>query len=342
MAYQTGTATDCNDLLDKFRLFAIAQGWTANRWVTAGSGRELCLQKGSAYFNFRSVQNENPTFNGSAAGAGMHGIILNGSDGYSGGLAWDRQPGYPVRTAGTLGSVDQGHIWCPVHDLNVGPFPAYHFFSINSGQALYCEWEVSTGTFQRFGIGSLDLFNPAAGGGGRFCYATGGAIPLTGTGYRWREYDIDNASWMMECVPFRRASLAAHTVSYGTGRTTAGSMVRAAFLSFDNWACSGRDASQQPYAWVCQGGGNHDRLLRDLSPAPLNGTAVLVPNIVSLNINNEFLAPIGQMPGLRFMDMSNYLPGDEFTLGTDTWKVFPWYAKGGLSFQRGIAFLKEA
>lgn len=341
MAYQTGTATDCNDLLDKFRLFAIAQGWTANRWATAGNGRELCLQKGSAYFNFRSVQNENPTFNGSAAGAGMYGIILNGSDGYAGGAAWDRQPGYPVRSAGPLGSVDQGHIWCPVHDLNIGPFPAYHFFGINSGQALYCEWEVSTGTFQRFGIGSLDLFNPAAGGGGRFCYATGGAIPLPWEGYRWREHDIDNASLMMECVPFRRASLATHTGSYDSGRTTAGSMVRATFSSFDNWACSGRDASQQPYAWVCQGGGNHDRLLRDLSPAPLNGTAVLVPNIVSLNINNEFLAPIGQMPGLRFMDMSNYLPGDEFTLGTDTWKVFPWYAKGGLSFQRGIAFLKE-
>lgn len=342
MAYQTGTATDCNDLLDKFRLFAIAQGWTANRWVTAGNGRELCLQKGSAYFNFRSLQNENPTFNGYAAGEGMYGIILNGSDGYASGSAWDRQPGYPVRNAGTLGAADQGHIWCPVHDLSTGPFPAYHFFSVDSGQALYCEWEVSTGTFQRFGVGSLDLFNPAAGGGGRFCYATGGAIPLTGTNLRWREYDIDNASWMMECVPFRRASLSAHTGSYGPGRTTAGSMVRAAFSSFDNWACSGRDASQQPYAWVCQGGGNHDRLLRDLSPAPLNGVAVLVPNVVSLNTNNEFLAPIGQMPGLRFMGMSNYLPGDEFTIGSDTWKVFPWYAKGGLSFQRGIAFLKGA
>lgn len=341
MAYQTGTATDCNDLLDKFRLFAVAEGWTANRWVTAGSGRELCLSKSSAYFNFRSVQNENPTFNGTAAGAGMYGIILNGSDGYSGGAAWDRQPGYPVRNAGTLGAVDQGHIWCPVHDISTGPFPAYHFFSMNSGQALYCEWEVTTGTFQRFGIGSLDLFNPAALGGGRFCYATGGAIPLAAAGLRWREFDIDQPSFSMECVPFRRASLAGHSGFYQNGRTTSGSMVRASFSSFDNWACSGRVASQHPYPWVCQGGGNHDRMLRDFSPSPLNGIAVLVPNIVSLNINDGFLSPIGQMPGLRFMDMSNYLPGDEFTLGTDTWKVFPWYSKGGMSFQRGIAFLKE-
>jgi hypothetical protein len=40
------------------------------------------------------------------------------------------------------------------------------------------------------------------------------------------------------------------------------------------------------------------------------------------------------------MDMTNYLPGDEFTIGSDTWKVFPWYTKGGIGYNRGIAYLK--
>ena len=31
MAYETGTANNVNDLLDKFRLFTAAQGWTTNR-----------------------------------------------------------------------------------------------------------------------------------------------------------------------------------------------------------------------------------------------------------------------------------------------------------------------
>ena len=41
MAYETGTASSVVDLLDKFRLFAVAQGWTSNRDVAAGAGREV-------------------------------------------------------------------------------------------------------------------------------------------------------------------------------------------------------------------------------------------------------------------------------------------------------------
>ena len=82
-------------------------------------------------------------------------------------------------------------------------------------------------------------------------------------------------------------------------------------------------------------------MIRDLSPSPLNGVGLLLPNVVSVNRNNEFLNPIGVIPGMRYMDMTAYLPGDEFTLGSDTWKVFPWYSKGGvLSATRGIAYQK--
>ncbi|MNE91947.1 hypothetical protein D3C80_1896190 [compost metagenome] len=79
-------------------------------------------------------------------------------------------------------------------------------------------------------------------------------------------------------------------------------------------------------------------MLRDFSPNPLNGVGILLPNVVSLNVGDEFLSPIGVVPGIRYMDMTNYTPGDEFSLGPDTWKVFPWYQKGGLSVQRGIAY----
>src|SRR5690554_6751440 len=98
MAYETGTSSNVNDLLDKFRLFAIAQGWTVNRWATVGSGRELCIQKGSAYFNFRSWNNETMLVNGTST-AGKYGITMNGSDGYSAGNGVHVQPGYPVRNS---------------------------------------------------------------------------------------------------------------------------------------------------------------------------------------------------------------------------------------------------
>lgn len=331
MAYQTGTSSDVNDLLDKFRLFAIAQGWTANRWATVGSGRELCIQKGSAYFNFRSWNNETMLVNGSSS-ASKYGITMNGSDGYAAGNAWDKQPGYPVR--GSTSGGDQAHVLFPLV-TTTGPFPAYHFFAPDS-KTLYAEVEITTGSFMRFGCGSLDLFNPAAPGGGRFCYAiTGQHVTNSISTSNWLGVDMDNNNYALEFVPFRGADYSTTNSGYSFA-----SMVRAAFASFDNWAGSGRTVTTTGLQMACQGGGCHDKVLRDYSPNPLNGIGLLLPNIVSLNIGDEYLSPIGSVPGIRYMDMTNYLPGDEFTIGSDTWKVFPWYAKGGIGYNRGIAYLK--
>lgn len=331
MAYETGASTGPNDLLDKLRLFAIAQGWTVNRWVTVGSGRELCVSKGSAYYNMRSYQNET-VFNNGFNRTSRYGISINGSDGYASGNTWDRQPGYPIRTSGTAGS-DQWASHVPFV-TSTGPFPSYYLFAPDS-KTIYMEIEVTTGTFQRFGFGSLDLFNAASAGGGRFFYATGGDASVTSltSVNSWLGTEIDNSAYALEEVPFRCAD-------YNATGNQVGSLVRCAFDSFDNWASSQRTGTTSVTPQSCQGGGVHDKILRDSSPNPLNGVGILTPNVVSVNRANEYLHPLGVVPGIRFMDMTNYLPGDEFTLGSDTWKVFPWYQKGGRSFQRGIAYKK--
>lgn len=333
MAYETGASTGPNDLLDKLRLFAIAQGWTVNRWTTVGSGRELCVSKGSAYYNMRSYQNETVVVNGSSSTL-RYGISINGSDGFASGNAWDRQPGYPVRPNDTTGS-EQGHGYMPFV-TSTGPFPSYYLFAPDS-KTIYLEVEVTTGTFQRMGFGSLDLFNPATPGGGRFFYATGGSGSVTNsTAYSsWLGSEIDNGMYALEEVPFRLADTG--SISYPSN---SGSFLRSAFDSFDNWCGSTYTASAAHMAQACQGGGVHDKIIRDSSPNPMNGVGILTPNVVSVNRAGQYLHPIGVVPGMRYMDMTNYLPGDEFTLGSDTWKVFPWYQKGGRSFQRGIAYKK--
>lgn len=331
MAYETGTANDVNDLLDKFRLFAAAQGWTTNRWTTVGSGRELCIAKGSAYFNFRSWSNETMLVNGTST-ASKYGITVNGSDGYSAGSGIHTQPGYPQR--GTTTGGDQAMCLFPLV-TTTGPFPAYHFFAPDT-KTLYAEVEITTGAFMRFGCGSLDLFNPAAPGGGRFCYAvTGSHVTNSTTTSNWLGADMDNSNYGLEFVPFRGADYSSNNSGYSFA-----SMVRAQFGSFNNWAGSSRTVTTAGLQMACQGGGCHDKVLRDYSPNPLNGVGLMLPNIVSLNVGDEFLSPIGVMPGMRFMDMTNYLPGEEFTLGSDTWKVFPWYQKGGIGLYRGIAHKK--
>ena len=329
MAYQTGTSTGATDLLDKLRLFAIAQGWTANRWASWTSGQELCLQKGTAFFNLRSCQNGSLLVNG-ATSSSKYGITINGSDGYDSGLAWDRQPGYPVRPGGVSAS-NQYHAFLPMV-TNFGPFVAYHFFAPDT-KTIYMELEITTGVFQRLGFGSLDLYNSASAGGGRFFYSTGGEhVTNLVTATSWLGTTV-GTTYSLEEVPFR-----APEVPLADGNC--GSAVRCAFDGFDNWAGSASSAASSHLAQACQGGGTHDRLIRDLSPNPLNGVGILTPNVVSVNRSGVYLNPLGVVPGMRYMDMTNYLPGEEFTLGSDTWKVFPWYNKGSRSAQRGIAYLK--
>lgn len=329
MAYETGSANGPNDMLIKLRDFASAQGWTVRRDVAAGNGREVCLSKGSAYFNLRSYEGENITINGSGS-ANRYGIAINGSDGYASGSAWDRQPGFPENRSPTATNQAQANLTMPIH---YGPFPSYHLFAPDD-KCIYLELEVASTIYQRLGFGSLDLFNPAALGGGRFFYATGGSHGTQSiSSSTWLGSEIDNGSYAMEEVPFRGADI-------NTNALRAGSFLRASFDSFDNWCGSGRSSTSTTQAQVAQGGGCHDKYLRDLSPNPLNGVGVLLPNIVSVLRGNEYLNPVGVMPGLRYMDMTLYQPGEEFSLGTDIWKVYPWYQKGGRSWQRGIAYKK--
>lgn len=332
MAYETGTATGPNDLLDKLRVFAVAQGWTQNRDVAAGSGREVCLSKGTSFFNLRSYVNENVVCNGIGA-AGRYGILLNGSDGFNSANAWDLQPGHPVRK--TVDAGVQGHANLPL-PLFFGPFPSYHLFAPNA-ECIYLEVEVTAGTYQRLGLGKLDLFSSSAPGGGRFFFATGGLHPATTiTVNDWLGADVDNSSAALELVPFRAAD-------YATNNTRLpGSFLRTQVGAFNGWAGSARNVANSQMSFACQGGGCHDKLLTVLAPSPRNGIAVLSPNVVSINIGDEYLQPVGTVPGLRYVNIDLYQPGDEFTFGADTWKVFPWYRKGGtLSANRGIAYLKD-
>ena len=73
MPFQTGTATSFVNLLDTLRLFATANGWTENSWVSPA----LSLQKGTIYANLNATSTE---------------LQMKGSLGYSGAAAWNAQP----------------------------------------------------------------------------------------------------------------------------------------------------------------------------------------------------------------------------------------------------------
>ena len=325
MAYETGIPTSAADLLDKLRLFCIAQGWTVNRWTTSTGVRELCIQKGDMYFNMKSVDNATLLVNGSNTSS-KYGIAINGSDGYAGGSQWDQQPGYPVRTASATNPQ-----WVALLPFvtSVGPFVAYHFFAI--GDNIHVEVEVTTGCFHRMGFGKLSTFGTVTGNG-RFFYATVGSHE-TGSvsGSSWLGDHIDG-SYSHDEGPFRRPG------SNASARKA--SAVRCNVDGIDGWASTGQQLTYSPTAMAATAVTYEDPVWH-LKASPLNGLSPMVPIVVSIMRSDLYMSPLGVVPGIRYLDMGDLLAGEEFSLGMDTWKVFPLYQKGGRSYTKAIAILKE-
>lgn len=331
MSYETGTATGPNDLLDKIRLFCIAEGWTVNRNASITGGTELCINKGDNYINMKSGENINLRVNDTATN-NKYGILINGSDGYDAGDDWDRQPGYS-RQSGAVSGTDQ-YVSIVPFVTNFGPFPAYHFYSLNSGDDIHVEIEVSTGVFLRLGFGKLDLYDATTTGNGRYFYGTCSEHKTDSLGINsWLGSDIMSKNSMEE-VPFRADS-------FGSASGHGGSAVRCAFDAFDNWAGSGSSSVNTTELEQYCVGMQENIYLLFAGVDPLNGIGLLVPVNVGVVRGNLAIHPLGRIHGIRYMDMTNYLPGDEFTLGSDTWQVFPWYNQGGRSGNLGIAYLKE-
>lgn len=155
MAYETGSATGINDLLDKFRAFAVANGWTANRFTTQGSGKWLNIEKSGLVFNVVS----DPTSGSSGDPAGW--LLCYGATSYNSGAAYNAQP----NSSGLS----------KVNGLGTGSITAYHFFA--GTEYLYAAIEVTSGVYRHLHLGSLTKFGTFTGG----AFIMGTAIYTSGT-----------------------------------------------------------------------------------------------------------------------------------------------------------------
>lgn len=147
----TGTATDVNDLIDKYHTALLADGYTVNRYAAEGTGYALNVQKtiGSqtVYFNFRSNTGNYP-----AASVGQ-GILGNCSTSYNAGdNAIEQTDGPPSFSSGYV-EFEDGEEYRFIHDTDY--------------TALLCknadgDWQhlLSTGTPTCFGwFGSNHVIN---------------------------------------------------------------------------------------------------------------------------------------------------------------------------------------
>lgn len=146
MGFSSGISTDQDDLLDDFRSFALAEGWTINSFIndtstynrSSTSGKRLHISKNGMFFNFRSSDGANIFDAGTLESTSrwddwrVYGIGVNGSTGYNAGNSWENQPGSPQVSGTGIGAVLLG-----INNASVN----YWFFSTTETLTMAVEYD---------------------------------------------------------------------------------------------------------------------------------------------------------------------------------------------------------
>lgn len=289
MAYQETTGNSPDDVISKIATFAAAAGWTVVGNALVGSNRTLTLQKGGDYVWVWNSDTSN--------------IRITGSIEYNAGLAVTAQVGY----AGNYAEANVG----------VGAYTNVFMFSGSApSDHVHVVIEMAGGVFRHISFGTLDKLG-AWTGGTYFDAVT------------WTASDTSENSW----DTFSHGmfdSNSANQTRYGGVRCDIPADARA-----NAWALFRSNAAYRAVTGLWGGSGNNGGGAGYLTTqfysrnnAPFSGQVTLGAIRVDVQRPGGFWSPAGVVPNVRYLNMARFAPGQEITVGSDTWKVFPMVRKG--------------
>jgi len=332
MGYQTGTATGPTDLLDKLRVFLLAEGWTVNLYTANGTGYRLHVQKSASsstemYFNFRSAVDESGSLltqdNQDSADGKVTGIIINGSTGYNVAEDWDKQTVYPL-------NLNYSNLACGncMTQMSISAIPAYYFFAVENTVNICVE--VTSGKFQFMSFGCLEKQGLYTGG--QFYSASFSSRTPYG------DWNNGPSNW------YQPSYFTVNPSGYPHG---------AVYVDMDSvadWRMANNDAGEIAFPCVAGQTGNSDysksgmaSMFWSKSPNFYNSLAAACPIYVFGKRSDDNYSLLGWPAGVRFLNCTNYSAGQEVVYGSDTWKIFHADSLEGdsLNLYCGFAFLKE-
>lgn len=239
------------------------------------------------------VLSKNGVFTSITSDAGA--VYMMGCTGYSSGSTWNNQPGNSGRTA--------------VTNYMGGSHKAYHFFAGNT--YIYVVVEVTTNIFRHFNFGELTKFGTYSGGA--FVNGTRWSTQASRPIYTHTEYAND--PWgFYQVVPFDGACYTNHSSNH----------VRADIDGNSNkfWTLYRAESGGEANSVVRSNTGLMDSLF-DRSLNSFNQRTILLPIYVSVSRPAGLYSLIGMAPDIRYLNMSNYNPGQTLTIGSDEWVIFP-------------------
>lgn len=297
MAYETATANNATDLLDKLRTFAIANGWTVTYWsprVTDPSNQWLILQQAGCIVSY-FVE---PISGDSAfPGPSLHSNLITAFDGSK---PETQQPGISSRVT---------------TNYLVGPFQSYHFFAGTgrNGPYIYVVVETGAGVFKHFGFGIIDKQGEFENGA--FLHGSNWDMDyqFNSTNYRgdpdnaYHAYPWDSGGQYQGTVV--RADRDAVSPAYAVAYSNAGNTLRVGFRTFIGWT--------RPFI-VCS-----PSVTLGVDPFGLLNADVTRPS--------GQVSAIGAPPDMRTINMTNFDPKEHVTYGGEEWILFPAHRKNGVT-----------
>jgi hypothetical protein len=334
VAYETGSASDVADLVNK--LFTFATGLTTKPWVQD----ELSTLQGTLHLDDCYV-----TFKWSNNPGEEHALGVFNSTGYSSSTPADDMPGDSgCGDASNIDYYQERHVNFTDGEGNdnAGPFNAYHFFAGEGDNPyVYAVVESVAGVYRHFGFGNLEKTGDWTGG--EFAYA-----------HYWGAYEDepwrDRHAVMLDATennrPDKAASMRVEGLP-GQDPTSKWGVFIDSYYAND----AGDDTAgnpRVPLAGTARTGGLTHYL--GWIRASKNGAYVPLIPIIAFYRDREPTPEewmwLGQMPGVFVVNIANFSPGDEFTRGGDTYKVFPLVRKQYLNSNTeetrhaGVAYLK--
>ncbi|MCK5131694.1 MAG: hypothetical protein KAR40_06025 [Candidatus Sabulitectum sp.] len=321
MSYETGSASSMSDLMNKLQIFAVANGWTLDQYnVESGSSVDgkLSIHKGSVYVHFLWNANE------------ANHIAMYQSLGYSGtGVSqWlhtdDSGNGVTTLPGGTgwsdTVSTHDGYRF--ISSIGVGPFTAYHFFQGNgTNEYIHVALEYAPFLYRNFGFGELEKAWDWTGG--EYCYGhcQENSSPLIQEpllSANGDDSDSDRlATIHVEGLPNQPAA-GKWGIFIEKSETSLGSPFLDRAGENQVFFSGGSNGGPVGFLFNIVPGNSGDGFL------PLTSNGIFYRDAVTAPDNLYFM---GWQPDVKTLNMKNFSPGDEITVGSDTWMIFPYVRK---------------
>lgn len=337
MAYETGIATNQEDLISKLGTFITAHGWTQDEFD--GTNNRATFHRGNCYVTF--------AWDGTEP-VGLESIAMYQSTGFmSGNDAWDHPGDSGNGRIGTDFRFERR-----ISGIGVGPYTAYHFFAdvVNGSPYVWGVLEYSPGIFRHWGFGQVDKIGDWVGG--EFV-----------AGHVWK----DENDTLLDVPTSTAHSLlldGLSTSTQGVDERNPATMLISGLPNQDPaavYACIG-NTSSVIWQGTDRAGNVRETVIGGFRGSPLlDAFGAYVPSVQSAFIpligipmfwRDFTISPdnhvqlLGWAPNVRHVQMTPYEPGDEIVVGADTWQIFPAVRKRFLSDNQeesrdmGIAYLK--